>query len=1000
MVNQIRFVRGTVDDRRTKDTGKRSLAPSYSLSQQTRTELLNEVTGRDGDDDAETEDVLQKRMRTRTLVSREDKYHRRRLDRVLVEGSKVNNTNDTLKRPKTGSEEEEDKEVGPGKFEKTRGIVYKRSKPGLETKGDSYRPPETLSETGDELKHIIQASGIQDLRYFKESDRLHFGLVLDEKPLDELNEYDRKKKIFLTMLLKVKNGTPAVRKYSMKQLTKKCTEFDPKLMFDCLLPILLDRSLEDQERYLMIKIIDKILYRLGELVRPYAKSILVVVAPLLIDEDPIARGIGRDIISNLAGATGLATILLALRPDIENDDEYIRNTTSRVLAVVGSALGPYQLLPFINAACHSRKSWKARHTGVKIVQQLAIILNNGVLQYLDKLVHCIKDGLMDEHIPVRIITANTLATLAQKSYPYGIEAFNIVLEPLWRGLRTYRGKVLASFLRCFASFVPLMDPEYSAFYTKELIRIVRKELNSPDDDMRRAVLFFLQKCSKVDAITPSFLKEEIVPAFFENFWVRRVALDIQFNKMVTYTTMLLSEKLGCAYVIEKLLDPLRDESEPFRIMAIHAIQKVAGLLGTTELDERLETRLIDSLLIAFQEQQKNDPIIFKGFGTVATSLGTRMKPFLPPTVSTILNQLRHGDKQVRQNAADLCNILIPVIKDCGEFDVINKLNIILYESLGEVYPEVLGSIICVMDTILSVMDLTKLQPQLNQILPSLTPILRNTHKKVQFNTIKFIGHAAVKGPSYVPPKEWMRICMELLEILKSTSKRIRIAANASFGHIAKALGPHNVLVVLLNNLKVQERQLRVCTAVAIGIVAETCGPYTVLPALMNEYKTPETNVQNGVLKAMTFMFEYIGDLSQDYVYFITPLLEDALTDRDLVHRQTAATVIKHLALYCTEGGCEDAFIHLLNLLMPNIFETSPHAIARVIDGLEALSYAIGPGVFMNYIWAGLFHPARNVRRAFWKVYNNVYIQHTDALVPHYPITLRESTRIEELELVL
>ena len=163
MVNQIRFVRGTVDDRRTKDTGKRSLAPSYSLSQQTRAELLNEVTGRDGGDDAETEDVLQKRVRTRTLVSREDEYHRRRLDRVLVEGSKVNNTNDTLKRPKTGSEEEEEeeKEVGPGTFEKTRSTVYKRSKPSLETKGDSYRPPETLSETGDELKHIIQASGIK-----------------------------------------------------------------------------------------------------------------------------------------------------------------------------------------------------------------------------------------------------------------------------------------------------------------------------------------------------------------------------------------------------------------------------------------------------------------------------------------------------------------------------------------------------------------------------------------------------------------------------------------------------------------------------------------------------------------------------------------------------------------------------------------------------------------------------------------------------------------------
>ena len=67
-----------------------------------------------------------------------------------------------------------------------------------------------------------------------------------------------------------------------------------------------------------------------------------------------------------------------------------------------------------------------------------------------------------------------------------------------------------------------------------------------------------------------------------------------------------------------------------------------------------------------------------------------------------------------------------------------------------------------------------------------------------------------------------------------------------------------MLAVHLNNLKVQERQNRVCTTVAIAIVAETCSPFTVLPALMNEYRVPELNVQNGVLKSLSFLFEYIG----------------------------------------------------------------------------------------------------------------------------------------------
>lgn len=77
----------------------------------------------------------------------------------------------------------------------------------------------------------------------------------------------------------------------------------------------------------------------------------------------------------------------------------------------------------------------------------------------------------------------------------------------------------------------------------------------------------------------------------------------------------------------------------------------------------------------------------------------------------------------------------------------------------------------------------------------------------------------------------------------------------------------------------QERQNRVCTTVAIAIVAETCSPFTVLPALMNEYRVPELNVQNGVLKSLSFLFEYIGEMGKDYIYAVTPLLEDALMDR-------------------------------------------------------------------------------------------------------------------------
>jgi splicing factor 3B subunit 1 len=38
-------------------------------------------------------------------------------------------------------------------------------------------------------------------------------------------------------------------------------------------------------------------------------------------------------------------------------------------------------------------------------------------------------------------------------------------------------------------------------------------------------------------------------------------------------------------------------------------------------------------------------------------------------------------------------------------------------------------------------------------------------------------------------------------------------------------------------------------------------------------------------------------MGKDYIYAVTPLLEDALMDRDLVHRQTACTTVKRMYHY-------------------------------------------------------------------------------------------------------
>ncbi|RCH97606.1 Splicing factor 3B subunit 1 [Rhizopus azygosporus] len=854
--------------------------------------------------------------------------------------------------------------------------------------------PTPMGETGFVMQDEVRAPvamelpqeipGVGTLPFFKEEDMQHFGKLLDNKDESAMSVEELKERKIMRLLLKIKNGTPPMRKGALRHITDKARDFGPGPLFNQILPLLMSPTLEDQERHLLVKVIDRILYKLDDLVRPFVHKILVVIEPLLIDEDYYARVEGREIISNLSKAAGLPTMITTMRPDIDHADEYVRNTTARAFSVVASALGIPALLPFLKAVCRSKKSWQARHTGIKIVQQTAILMGCAVLPHLKNLVECIGHGLEDEQQKVRTITALAIAALAEAAAPYGIESFDSVLKPLWTGIRKHRGKGLAAFLKAIGYIIPLMDDEYANYYTKEVMVILIREFQSPDEEMKKIVLKVVKQCAATDGVMPSYIKEEILPEFFKHFWVRRMALDRRNYKQVVETTVELANKVGVSEIAGRIVNDLKDESEPYRKMVMETIEKVVANLGAADIDPRLEELLIDGILYAFQEQTVEDIIMLNGFGTVVNALGMRIKPYLQQICYTILWRLNNKSAKVRQQAADLISRIAVVMKSCGEEKLMSQLGQILYEYLGEEYPEVLGSILGALKSIVNVIGMASMTPPIKDLLPRLTPILRNRHEKVQENCIDLVGRIADRGAEYVSAREWMRVCFELLDLLKAHKKGIRRASVNTFGYIAKAIGPQDVLATLLNNLKVQERQNRVCTTVAIAIVAETCAPFTVLPALMNEYRVPELNVQNGVLKSLSFIFEYVGEMGKDYINAVAPLLEDALMDRDLVHRQTACTTIKHMALGVVGLGCEDALRHLLNYIWPNIFETSPHVINAVMESIEGLRVALGPATILQYTLQGLFHPARKVREVYWKIYNTLYIGSQDALIPFYP----------------
>ncbi len=103
--------------------------------------------------------------------------------------------------------------------------------------------------------------------------------------------------------------------------------------------------------------------------------------------------------------------------------------------------------------------------------------------------------------------------------------------------------MLASFLKAIGFIIPLMDAMYASYYTKEVMVILIREFQTPDEEMKKIVLKVVKQCVGTEGVERDYIRNEILPEFFRNFWVRRMALDRRNYKQLVETTVELANKV-------------------------------------------------------------------------------------------------------------------------------------------------------------------------------------------------------------------------------------------------------------------------------------------------------------------------------------------------------------------------------------------------------------------------------------------------------------------------
>ena len=126
-----------------------------------------------------------------------------------------------------------------------------------------------------------------------------------------------------------------------------------------------------------------------------------------------------------------------------------------------------------------------------------------------------------------------------------------------------------------------------------------REFTTNDDEMKKIVLKVVKQTISTDGVRVTFVRDEIIPQFFANFWVRRNALDRKNYRQLIETTSEIALKVGGAEIIKILEPELKDESEPYRKILMETIEKIVTNQGVADLNANLEQSLMDGCLYAF-----------------------------------------------------------------------------------------------------------------------------------------------------------------------------------------------------------------------------------------------------------------------------------------------------------------------------------------------------------------------------------------------------------------
>lgn len=73
-------------------------------------------------------------------------------------------------------------------------------------------------------------------------------------------------------------------------------------------------------------------------------------------------------------------------------------------------------------------------------------------------------------------------------------------------------------LQCIGFIIPLMDAMYANYYTREVMIILIREFQTPDEEMKKIVLKVVAQCVGTEGVEPDYIRQVPSPRCFHPRW--------------------------------------------------------------------------------------------------------------------------------------------------------------------------------------------------------------------------------------------------------------------------------------------------------------------------------------------------------------------------------------------------------------------------------------------------------------------------------------------------